>query len=71
MMQWGRGWSVGTGAATMNGVAPAPAGVQGNIALSGGFGGGAGGQGGVVALILILGGLAIFYVQTRRIQGIR
>jgi hypothetical protein len=68
MMNWGQGWSVGTGGAA---VAAPPAGVQGNLAISGGVGGGAGGQAGVVALILILGGLVVLYTQTRGIQGIR
>jgi len=59
MNQWGQAQGAG------------PAGVQGNVSVSGGFGGSGGTQGGVFALIVLLGGLAVFYVATRGIQGSR
>lgn len=45
-------------------------GVQGNVSVSGGFGGtGAAANAGPIALIVILGGVVIFYFATRKLQG--
>ena len=49
----------------------APAGIGGNIGLSGGINGGTGGQAMGMALLVILGGLTVLYVWTRGMQGIR